>query len=173
MSTFSRRLMMLALALGLGALLVACNGDGSAKSSPSPGSTAAPTEAPSPPSGAPRAPAPPFQLNVEVLGLGEMTVTLGAGETYQFDPIQLAEADDLDVPPCAGFLFLLGWQVQDPYPADDVSLRVDMTRMGATEEIGSGSVGSVKVGCGVIDVINDSATQVKVEMRYGFGQIKE
>lgn len=183
MNTLSRCLMT--LALGLGALLVACNGGGSATPSPDPAATAGPaqaqsptaeaTEGPSPTGGpqeAPGAPAPAFPLNVEVLGLGNMTLTIKSGDSDEFDPLQLAEKQNVDVPPCAAFLFLLGWQVQDPYPADDVRLRFNMTRMGSTEEIGRGSVGAVKVGCGVIEVVNDGTVQVTVEVRYGIGEIQ-
>ena len=183
MSTLSRYLMT--LVLGLGALLVACNGDESATPSPDPEATAGPAEAQSPtaeaterpsptgrPQEAPPAPGPAFPLNVEVLGLGNMTLTIGPGDSQEFDPVQIAENQNVDVPPCAAFLVLLGWQVQDPYPADDVSLRFNMTRMGSTEEIGRGSVGRVKVGCGVIEVVNDGTVEVTVEARYGIGEIQ-
>lgn len=174
MSTLSRCLMT--LALGLGALLVAYNGGGSATPSPDPAATAGPAEATEGPSPTGRPRRRPGRrrrrspLNLEVLGLGNMTLTIKAGDSDEFDPLQLAEKQNVDVPPCAAFLFLLGWHVQDPYPADDVRLPFNMTRMGSTEEIGRGSVGAVKVGCGVIEVVNDGTVQVTVEVRYGIGE---
>ena len=188
MSRLSRCLLTLALALG--ALFAACDGDGG-KVTPSPGpaatatTTAEPTAAPSPtagPTGAPsptaepqetpHAAAPTVPGNVTVLGIGEMNLNIGAGETYQFDPVQLAQDQGVEQPPCAAFVFLFAWQVSDPYPAEGVNLRFRWTRMGGTEIIAEDPSGETSVGCGGIEVVNDDAVKITVEVRYGFGEVQ-
>jgi len=186
MSTLSRCLLTLALALA--ALLAACGG-GTATPSPKPVATATttaqPTAPPSPTAGptegasatagpqeAPHAPAPTVPDNVSVLDIGEMSLSIAAGETYQFDPLQLAQDQGVEPPPCAAFLFLFGWQVRDPYPPENVNIRFRWTRMGSTETIAEDASGTQNVGCGGIEVVNDSAVKVTVEMRYGFGEFQ-
>ena len=130
---------------------------------------------PSPTGGAqeaPGAPAPTVPDNVEVLALGEMNLNVGTGDTYAFDPIDLGTQQGIEVPPCAAFLFLFGWQVRDPYPPDNVNLRFRWTRMGSTEVIAEGASGTKSIGCGGIEVVNDSAVQVTVEVRYGIGEVQ-
>ena len=192
MSTLSRCLLTLtlALALAVGALLAACDGDGAkpaargtpratATATAEPAGALSPTPrlavGPSPAGGAqaaPGAPAPTVPDNVDVLALGEMSLNIGPGDSYQFDPLQLAQEQDVDVPPCAAFLFLFGWQVQQPYPPEGVRLRFDLTRMGSTDEVASGPVGEASIGCGAIDVVNESAVQITVEVRYGIGEVQ-
>jgi len=185
MSTLSRCLLTLALALG--ALLAACD-SGGRTATPSPGArasatptseaaspTAGPTVGPSPTGGAqeaPGAPAPEVPDNVDVLALGEMSLNIGAGDSYQFDPLQLAQDQGVEAPPCAAFMFLFGWQVQDPYPPEGVDLKLRWTRMGSTEVIAEGASGTKSIDCGGIEVVNDSAFQITVEVRYGFGEFR-
>ena len=116
-------------------------------------------------------PAPEVPGNVTVLDVGEMTLNIGAGETYQFDPLRLAQDQGVEVPPCAAFVFLFGWQVRDPYPSDEGTLRFRWTRMGSTETIAEEPSGTQSVGCGGIDVVNDSDVAITVEVRYGFGEL--
>src|SRR3990172_3924806 len=188
MSTLSRCLLTLALVLG--ALLAACDGDGPkppatgtprATATPTAESTAAPSPTaglpagPSPtsePQEAPGAPAPTVPDEVDVLALGEMTLNIGAGDTYAFDPIDLATQQGIEVPPCAAFLFLFGWQVRDPYPPDNVNLRFRWTRMGSTEVIAAGASGTQSIGCGGIEVVNGSAVHITVDVRYGIGAVQ-
>jgi len=186
MSTLSRCLLTLALALG--ALLAACgDGGGTDQRSPEPRATptAQPTAPPSPTAGptegasatagpqeAPHAAAPTVPGNVTVLDIGEMSLNLAAGETYQFDPLQLAQDQGVAPPPCAAFVFLFAWQVRDPYPPEGLNLRFRWTRMGHTETIAEDPSGETSVGCGGIEVVNDEAVKITVEMRYGFGELQ-
>ena len=181
---------LVTLALALAALLTACDGGGgTATRAPGPTDTASPTaapteaasptaeptEAPSPaaePEEAPHALAPEVPADVEVLALGEMNLTLGPGESYEFDPLQLAEDQGVEPPACAAFVFLFGWQVRDPYPPEGVDLKFRWTRMGGTEVIGEGASGDTSVGCGGIEVVNDSSMQITVEVRFGFGEMQ-
>ena len=107
-----------------------------------------------------------------MLALGEMTLNIGAGDTYAFDPIDLATQQGIEVPPCAAFVFLFGWQVRDPYPPEGVDIKFRWTRMGSTEVIAEGASGTKSIGCGGIEVVNDSAVQVTVEVRYGIGEVQ-
>ena len=186
MSTLSR--CVLTLALALGALLAACGGGGGAATpSPGPGPTSTPTAEPSAassptatgvpsptaePQDAPHAPAPEVPDNVTVLALGEMSLNIGAGDTYAFDPIDLGTQQGVEVPPCAAFVFLFGWQVRDPYPPEYVNLRIRWTRTGSMETIAEDASGTQSIGCGGIEVVNDSAAQVTVEVRYGIGELQ-
>jgi hypothetical protein len=188
MSTLSRCLLTLALALG--AMLAACDGGGGTdKPSPGPAATATataePTAAPSPtagPTGAPsptaepqetpHAAAPAVPGNVTLLDIGKMTLNLDAGETYEFDPLQVAQDQGVEPPPCAAFVFLFAWQVRDPYPPEGLNIRIRWTRMGHTETIAEEPSGETSVGCGGIEVVNDEAVKITVEMRYGFGEVQ-
>jgi hypothetical protein len=99
-----------------------------------------------------------------------MSLTIGGGESYGFEPLDLSDGD---APPCATFVFLFGWQVQDPYPPEGVDLAITSTRMGATETIGEGASGTATVGCGFIEVRNDSAFPISMEVRYAVARMTE
>jgi hypothetical protein len=109
---------------------------------------------------------------VEVLALGEMNLTLGAGDAYPFDPIDLGVQQGIEVPPCAAFVFMFGWQVRHPYPPENVNLKFRWTRMGSVETIGEDPSGTQSVGCGGIEVVNDGPGPISVEVRYGIGEMQ-
>jgi hypothetical protein len=171
------------LLLALAALAAGCDGDGGAKVTVAPTATVAPSDGASPtaePSQAPpvetspttgeapAAPVPDVDPSLEVLNLGELNLNIGAGESYSFDPLQLADDEE---PPCAAFVFLFGWQVQDPYPPEDVELTITSTRMGSSEMIEGETSGTASVGCGFIDVTNESDYPISVQIRYAIARM--
>jgi hypothetical protein len=161
------------------ASVAACDGDGgdtdvtiAPSGRDTPAAEASPTSpaAVSPTAGeAPEAPVPDVDPSLEVLNLGEVSLSVGPGATYGFEPLDLAD----EAPPCAAFAFLFGWQVQDPYPPDDVELTITSTRMEATETIGEGTSGTATVGCGFIEVNNGSAVAISMQIRYAVAQQTE
>jgi hypothetical protein len=179
---------LLTLTLAVGALFVACDGDGAkptatdtpqATGTSLPSPTAVPSATPlagaSPttePAEAPHAEAPTVDPGLELLITGEMNLNLGAGDVYPFDPIDLGVQQGIEVPPCAAFVFLFGWQVRDPYPPENVNLKFRWTRMGSTETIGEEASGTQSVGCGGIEVVNDSAVPISVEVRWGIAEMQ-
>jgi hypothetical protein len=171
------------LLLVTAAFAAACDGDGGSGVTVAPGDgpTATPAAAsggePSPTVAAgasptseqpPAAPVPDVDPSLEVLNLGEMNLSIGAGETYGFEPLDLAEGE---APPCAAFVFLFGWQVQDPYPPEGVVLTVTSTRMGGTETLGEEASGTATIGCGFVEVANGSDFPISVQVRYAIAQM--
>jgi hypothetical protein len=184
------RQVMPVLLLTVMAIAAACNdGDAGPQVTVQPGAestptltstapTATPSPTPTPESAlsptaqeAPAAPVPTVDPSLEVLTIGEMNVTLGPGDSYPFDPLQLGIDQGVEVPPCAAFTFLFGWQVQDPYPPEGVDIIFQWTRMGGAEEIGRGVSGETSVGCGSIEMTNDGAVTATVQIRYAIAQL--
>jgi hypothetical protein len=154
----------------LAALAVACNGGGS-DATVEPGAEVSPTAGvvTSPAAGeAPAAPAPEVDPSLEVLDTGELNLHIGAGQKYGFEPLELA---GLEPPPCAAFVFLLGWQVQDPYPPEGVALTIASTRMGSSETIDEETSGTASLGCGYVEVSNRSAFTISVQVRYAIARV--
>lgn len=171
-----RSALWLIVLLAAVAVVSACNGDGkSSTATPTGGDTPAAETSPSPgvaitPSPAPQAPVPDVDPSLEVLDLGEISLSLEAGQTYGFEAQNLAATD---APPCAAFVFLFGWQVQDPYPPDDVSFAITSTRMEETETLGEEPSGTATIGCAFIEARNDSAFAITVQLRYAIAQQTE
>jgi hypothetical protein len=173
---------------GIAFLLAACGDDGgvavtvttgsTATPTAEPTATAMPTAAPTPsptaaPSPTPEAPnAAPIELDAGVTSLGEdvLLPTLQAGGVLNLDPIELAGELGITPPPCAALVLYLSWQVRQPYPPTDVDIELYWTRMGGTELIGEGTSGQTSRGCGAIQVVNNSAVEVTVEIRYAIGE---
>jgi hypothetical protein len=137
---------------------------------PSPTLTAPPATTPTPE--APPAPVPRVDPSLEVLTTGAMNVTMGPGDTYSFDPVQLGINEGIEVPPCAAFTFLFGWQVQKPYPPEGVEIAFQWTRMGGGEEVDRGTSGQASVGCGSIEMSNNGAMNTTVQVRYAIAQAR-
>ena len=171
MSTLSRCLLTLALALTLGVLLSACDGGGpkpAATVSPGAGAAiASPTPTPEPPHAAELE----FGSDIKELYRDDTEIPIGAGASYGFDNLALAGKRGVQAPPCAAFVFLLSWQVRQPYPSDEVDLRIKTLSMDIPTEIASGASGNVSVGCTYVQIVNDSDVDVAVDMRYGFGEV--
>ena len=163
---------LLALALALAALLIACDGNGGATRSPvatvspGPGAAASPTPTPEPPHAAELE----FETGVKELYQDDTEIPIAAGKTYGFDNLALAGKRGVKAPPCPAFAFLMSWQVRQPYPPDEVDLRVQTLSLEVPTEIGSGASGGVSVGCTYVQIVNESDVDVSVEMRYGFGE---
>ena len=176
---------MPALLLAAMAIAAACNdGDEGPHVTIQPGGgttptlAATPTAAPTPtpeatPSPraqeAPAAPVPTVDPSLEVLTTGELNLTLGPGDSYRFEPQDLAN----EAPGCGpAFAFLFGWQVQDPYPLryQNVKLTIHFSELDTTEAIGEGASGTATTGCGFISASNDSAFPISVQIRYAIAQ---
>ena len=123
------------------------------------------------PEGTPHASPPDTLPGLEVLGTGELNLTIGPGDSKGFDPQELAKDLDIDMPPCGGFIFAFGWQVRRPYPPDGVDLTITWTSTGEPQVIGEGPSGKRSLGCGSVDVVNDSDFEVAVEIRYSIAKI--
>jgi len=178
-----------AVVLALGALFAACDGGGG-PSTPSARPSATATADTAPTAGtpsavlaegrspapdeqeAPEAPVPGVPEGVALLALGEMNLDIGAGESYKFDPLQLARDQGLEPPACAAFLFLFGWQVREPFPPQGAAAKFRWTGTRRSRVIGEGESGEVSIGCGGIEVVNDNAEPITVQIRYGIGEIQ-
>ena len=123
------------------------------------------------PEGTPHASPPDIPFGLEALGTGELNLTIGPGDSKGFDPQDLGKDLDIDMPPCGGFVFAFGWQVRRPYPPDGVDLTIKWTSTGEPQVIGEGPSGKRSLGCGSIDVVNDSDFEVVVEIRYTIAKI--
>ena len=171
MSTLLRCLLTLALALTLGVLLSACDSGGpkpAATVSPGAGTAiASPTPTPEPPHAAKLE----FGPDIKELYRDDTEIPIAAGASYGFDNLALAGKRGVQAPPCPAFMFLLSWQVRQPYPPDGVDLRIETLSMDNPTEIASGTSGNVSVGCAYVQIVNNSDVDVAVEMRYGFGEI--
>jgi hypothetical protein len=120
---------------------------------------------------APHAAAIEVDPGVNNLGEGVIQPVVAAGGVFNLDPVDAALDLGIAPPPCAGFVFYLTWQVCDPYPPEGVDIELYWTRMGGTELIGAGPSGQASRGCGEIQVRNNSAFEVAVEIRYAIGEI--
>ena len=160
MSTLSRCLLTLALALTLGVLLSACDGD-DGKVTPSPAATvrpgagtaiASPTPTPEPPHAAELE----FGPDIKELYRDDTEIPIAAGASYGFDNLALAGKRGVQAPPCPAFAFLLSWQVRQPYPPEGVDLNIETLSMDNPTEIASGASGNVSVGCAYVQIVNNS-----------------
>jgi len=159
---------LLALAV-LALVLAACGGK--AKQSPQAGSPDAGTAAasPTPTPEAPHAAELAFEAGVEELYQDDTEIVIGSGVAYGFDDLALAGKRGVKTPSCPSFVFLLSWQVRQPYPPEDVTLRIETISAGKVTEVASGTSGSERFGCAYVQLVNASDVEVAVEMRYGFG----
>jgi hypothetical protein len=139
---------------------------------PSPVPAATETPAPTPTTAEPPH-AAPIEVDPGINNLGEGIIqpVVTPGGVFNLDPINAALGLGITPPPCAGLVFYLTWQVRDPYPPDGVDLELYWTRMGGTELIGAGPSGQASHGCGEIQVRNNSAFEVAVEIRYAIGEV--
>ncbi len=165
---------------------VACGGDGAEAPTPSPVPTAAaspspaPTEAPAAtaePTPPPAAAEAPHAAPIAV-GAGQEAVTenvlspvLAADGVFNIDPIRLATDAGIVPPSCAELVFYFSWQVRQPFPPDVVDLQFYWSRMGGTELVAQGTSGQASRGCGLIQMVNNSAVEVTVELRYVIARI--
>jgi len=136
----------------------------------SPTATAKPTSTPTPLPEAPNAAPILVGPGIDELGEGTLQPPLSPDGVLNLDPVQLAEGLGITPPACAEFVLYLSWQVRQPYPPDDIDLEFYWTRTGGTELLAKGPSGQVSSGCGSIQVVNNSASQVKVEIRYVVGE---
>ncbi len=178
-----RRVLLPALAVALLVTLAACKSGGggttptpspAASPSPSPAATPAATPTPSPtPEPTPEAPhAAPIVVGEgeAVRGEGELGLTLGPGESRAFDARDLGNAIGVAVGPCTEFIFYLSWQVRDPFPPDGVDFEVYESLRGARPLVAEGTSGQASLGgCAAFEVVNNSAVEITVELRYLFG----
>jgi len=163
---------LLVPALALGALLAACDGG----KEPPPGTPASPAQGTAVAAGAvstPKAPHAPeleFEPGVKELYQTDLEIPIDAGAAYSFDVVAVAKKRGVEAPPCEAFVFLLSWQVRRPYPPDGIGFRVETVSSYKPTEVGSGTSGQVSAGCTYVRLVNASDEEVRVEMRFGFGE---
>jgi hypothetical protein len=162
------------VALSTVALTIACGGDSKPTATVGPIGTksAAPTvSAEATPVGNGEAPAPAEPTLDEALQLittGDTTTDLGPGEILPFDPTALADVTGATYK-CDNFQFDFTWQVQAPYPPDNVSFRWQIERQGADVKVAEGPSGEQSVGCDTINAINTGTDTITVAIKYKIG----
>lgn len=163
------------VALASLALIIACGGDDGPTATVGPIGTksGAPTASaePTPVDGGVVAPAPAEPTLDEALTLlasGEVTADVTPGEVYPFDPQAIAETAG-STPSCDNFQFDFTWQVQDPYPPDNVTLQWQIERSGADVKVAEGVSGEQSIGCDTIDLVNTGTDAITVAVKYKIG----
>jgi hypothetical protein len=134
-----------------------------------------PTPAPADGSNGGVAPAPSDpQLDEQLTEItaGELEAVVDPGSRYTIDGLQITQDAVGEAPPCANFAFDFTWQVQEPFPPDNVQIAWTFERMGGTVEIGQGPAGEQQVGCGVLYLDNNGSETVRVAIRYRVGAIQ-
>jgi hypothetical protein len=117
--------------------------------------------------------ASPIEVEPGINNLGEDSIqpVVPAGGVFTIDPVNAAQDAGIAPPPCAALVFYLAWQVRDPYPPHGVEIELYWMRMGGSELVGVGPSGQASRGCGEIQIVNNSAFDVAVEIRFAIGEI--
>jgi len=158
------------------AFSIACGGDDKPTATVGPigtksGAPSVSADATTPVDGGGLAPAPAEPSLDEAITLitsGDVTAELGPGELYPFDPQALAETAGA-TPSCDNFQFDFAWQVQYPYPPENVTLQWQIERAGADVKVAEGTSGEQSIGCDTIDLVNTSADSIAVAVKYKIG----
>lgn len=143
--------------------------------------TPADTETPAPTSpAAPEAtatPEPPHAAAIVVetgqVILDEKTfeLSLAPGESRAFDARDFSAELGVSITSCLDTSFYLSWQVRRPYPPDGVGLEFYESLRGARLLIVEGVSGQFARGaCVAFEIVNNSAVEVAVELRYAFAE---
>jgi hypothetical protein len=134
---------------------------------------AAPTEelATSPTSEPGDPPSPVLAPGVQEIGRRTITLAPSPGSSYNLTPedVQVGEGE---LPQCDRLVFAFGWLVTDPLePAPDFGIAWTYTSVdGVAQEVGRGASGTAEVGCGLLTVENETASDVVVTAEYVVGQ---
>ncbi len=120
---------------------------------------------------APHAPALAPLPGKTLQGEGTRELTLAAGETLSLDARDFATELSATIVSCIDTTFYLSWQVRDPYPPDAIDLEFYELLRGARILIAEGASGQFTRGaCLAFEIVNNSAVEVTVELRYGFDE---
>lgn len=157
------------------AFAIACGGDdtpsgtispiGTKSGGPTADATEVPTDAANP---APDPVEPELDEALTLIATGDARAELGPGEIYPFEPEVIAQTAGA-TPSCDNFQFGFTWQVQEPYPPDNVTMQWNIEREGADVKVAEGVSGEQSVGCDTIDLINTSADSITVAVKYKIG----
>ena len=117
-----------------------------------------------------RPPAPDLGEGVREIGGRTITLAPSPGLVATITPYELELADGEQRPPCDRFVFSFGWQVVDPAsPPDDFQLVWTFNGGAGAEDIGLGARGTARVGCGVINILNETGQDISVDIDYLVG----
>lgn len=132
-------------------VVLACSGGGN-DAGPQPTATLAP---------------PPVDPRLDVMGRGDLTLTVAASSGQAIDPLALARA--LGTPPtCAEFVFLFSWRVREG-PA----LHFQGNRQGGLFDIVSGTEGQASVsGCILLEAVNGGDEPAEGDLRYFIARMR-
>ncbi len=105
---------------------------------------------------------PPVDPRLNVLGDGRIELNIPAGGLQTVAPMQLAQSQGIQAPPCAGFVFLFSWQTDSGR-----EVRFTGALQGTTVEVSRGPTGNASTdGCMEIDVRNEGSQPVTGQLRY-------
>lgn len=168
-----RAVLALAAFSGL-SLTIACGGDGK------PSGTIAPigTKSGSPTASAVATPVdggtipepaePTLDEALTLITRGDVTANIPPGETYSFDPQAIAQRAGSSSS-CDNFQFDFTWQVQDPYPPDNVALQWQIERNGSKVKVAEGPSGEQSVGCDAVEALNKGLDTISLAIKYKLG----
>jgi len=117
-----------------------------------------------------RAPTPELGEGIKEIGGKRITLAPSPGLLVTLTPYELELAAGEERPPCDRFVFAFGWQVIHPAsPPADFNLEWTFEGADGPQEIGLGARGTANVGCGVIEILNDTGGDISVEIHYLVG----
>lgn len=100
-----------------------------------------------------------------------MELTLAPGEVYPLDARDLADLAGVTPTSCIDTSFYVSWQVRDPYPPTGVDFEIYRLLRGSRELMVEGESGQFTDGaCASLELVNNSALQMTVELRYAFAE---
>lgn len=128
------------------------------------------TRTPSPTAAeAPSAPVLEVSSGKTLQSEGTREITLAAGATLALDAREFATELGATIVSCIDTSFYLSWQARDPFPPSGVDLEFYEMLRGARILIAEGASGQFTRGaCLAFEIVNNSAVDVEVELRYGF-----
>jgi hypothetical protein len=136
---------LLAGALLLAVLVLACGGGGGGSALP----TSTPILVP-----------PPLDPRLEALARGTVYLRVAPGSRQVIDPLALAREAG-EAPPCASFVFLFSWRVQEGHEVKFIG-----RQQGNTVDIDRRQTGRASVGCMLLEAVNEGNDALDGELHY-------
>lgn len=100
---------------------------------------------------------------------GRSDRVLAPGESLHLDAHDFVLELGAPVPSPADANFYLSWQVRHPYPPIGIDLQFSEAPVGSRLLIATGTSGQfTRAACVAFEIVNNSAVELAVQLRYGF-----